>query len=216
MRTTILAARDIRCGVDLARVAFKTMNVTDSATDAELIATCRDGHRQAWEILIRRYSRLIYSVPCRYGLSEDDAGDVFQNVCLTLYRKLDTLRDPSRLASWLVTTASRECIDLVNGRKKSLDQTAEQDAETLLDQARTLDLPSEEALRRLEEQHLIRQAIGRLPERCQKLLWHLYFDRSQPAYAEIATRMNLSPTAVGINRARCLERLRQALKEIGF
>jgi len=39
-----------------------------SLPDSELIDACLKGTGQAWEALIVRYQRLIYSIPLRYGL----------------------------------------------------------------------------------------------------------------------------------------------------
>ena len=47
-----------------------------SDPDRSLVRACLAGDRQAWESLIRRYERLLYSIPLRCGLSEDDAADV--------------------------------------------------------------------------------------------------------------------------------------------
>ena len=60
-------------------------------SDADLIRECLKGRQDAWAELVRRYSRLIYSIPRRYGFSEADADDVFQNVLETAFRKLETL-----------------------------------------------------------------------------------------------------------------------------
>src|SRR5258705_5301984 len=77
--------------------------------DAELIEVCLEGNGQAWETLIVRYQRLIYSIPLRYGLPEHDANDVFQNVSLLLWENLARIRDHARLGAWLVITTRREC-----------------------------------------------------------------------------------------------------------
>ena len=77
--------------------------------DSQLIEGCLAGDNSAWEALISRYSRLIYSIPLKSRLSPDDAADIFQSVCLKLYEKLDTLRDHDRISSWLITTTTREC-----------------------------------------------------------------------------------------------------------
>jgi len=52
--------------------------------DSEIIEACLNGDSQAWDALLVRYQRLIYSIPLRYGLSEHDANDIFQNVSILL------------------------------------------------------------------------------------------------------------------------------------
>ena len=77
--------------------------------DTELVEACLQGEGQAWEALLVRYQRLIYSIPLRYGLSEHDANDIFQNVCVLLWENLKKIRDRERLGAWLVITTRREC-----------------------------------------------------------------------------------------------------------
>lgn len=51
---------------------------TERATDAELLDRCRAGDEQAWDELVTRYERLIYSVALRNGVGSDNAADVTQ------------------------------------------------------------------------------------------------------------------------------------------
>ena len=55
-----------------------------SPDDRELVQSCLKGDAEAWETLILRYQRLIYSIPIRSGFSPVDAADVFQSVCVKL------------------------------------------------------------------------------------------------------------------------------------
>src|SRR5690242_17640432 len=76
--------------------------------DRELVAACLAGDAAAWEALVARYQRLVYSIPMKSRLSLDDAADIFQSVWLKLYEKLASLRDHEKLSSWLITTTTRE------------------------------------------------------------------------------------------------------------
>jgi hypothetical protein len=42
-------------------------------TDRELVAACVSGDEQAWNELIDRYNRLIFSIPLKQGLDRDQA-----------------------------------------------------------------------------------------------------------------------------------------------
>ena len=47
-----------------------------SAADAEgLVRACREGSQAAWDEMVARYGRLVYSIPRRYGLTDADADD---------------------------------------------------------------------------------------------------------------------------------------------
>ena len=69
----------------------------EELTDAELIARCREGDQAAWSTLVRRYQRLIYTVPRRAGLSEEHAADVFQSCFEKLYQHIDRIEDAERV-----------------------------------------------------------------------------------------------------------------------
>src|SRR6266571_1328080 len=77
--------------------------------DAELIAACLEGDGDAWEVLVNRYRRLIYSIPFKWGLSREDAMEIFQAVWLDCFQELHLLRDIDRLQAWLVRIAVRKC-----------------------------------------------------------------------------------------------------------
>src|ERR1043166_755609 len=50
--------------------------------DEWLVQGCLQGDPKAWEALIDKYKRLIFSIPIKYGASSADAADVFQSVCI--------------------------------------------------------------------------------------------------------------------------------------
>jgi RNA polymerase sigma factor (sigma-70 family) len=186
-------------------------------SDEQLLAGCRRGEEGAWEALVLRYQRLIYTIPRRAGLDEDAAAEVFQDVFTTLLESIDAIEQPSRLQAWLVTTAKRKTWRVV-GRAKALRPFASEDeegADELYDLADEGLLP-DEALTRLEEQHLVRAALGELGDRCRALLQMLFYAAEPPPYSEIAAALGTSEGSIGPTRARCLKKLLDALKKKGF
>lgn len=185
-------------------------------TDAKLLEGCRLGDESAWESIIKRYQRLIYAIPRRAGLDEDQAGDVFQEVFATLFRKLNDIDEPERLHAWLVTIARRQTWKLIS-RQKSWQQfgSPDQDEEEADELANIPDsqiLP-DEALMRLEEQHRIRTAVTALDERCRKLITMLFYQAEPPAYSEIAAVLGTSEGSIGPTRARCLGKMLRLLEK---
>lgn len=65
--------------------------------DARLVKECFSGNEETWSALIEKYKALIYSIPIKYRLSEQDASDVFQATCLELLARLPDLRKPRAL-----------------------------------------------------------------------------------------------------------------------
>ena len=131
------------------------------ATDKELLISCRQGNESAWATLVDRYQRLVYAVPRRAGLNEDQAGDVFQEVFVTLFEKMNEINEPDRLHAWLVTTARRKTWRWLSKQRafqstQTDDSGADDEVLLLVDDS---PLP-DETLVRLEEQHRIRTALA--------------------------------------------------------
>jgi len=180
-------------------------------TDRELLIACREGDESAWEVLVERYQRLIYAIPRRAGLNEDQASEVFQEVFATLLQKLNDITEPDRLHAWLVTTARRKTWRLMSKERLLRPSTDEERDEKLTAVVDNAPLP-DETLVRLEEQHRIRTALLALDECCQKLLTLLYYRPEPPSYAEIAEAFGTSEGSIGQTRARCLKKMLQLLK----
>jgi RNA polymerase sigma factor (sigma-70 family) len=181
--------------------------------DRELITACLGGDHSAWEALIVRYQRLIYSIPIRARLSPDDAADIFQSVCLKLYEKLSTLRDYEKISSWLITTTTREVWRAsARNRRDNVFVGAENDDERdpLSEIAATAPLADEQR-QTLEQQQIVRQSVDALPERCRNLLTLLFYEKDELSYADIARRMKMPVPSVGPTRARCLDKLKKLL-----
>jgi RNA polymerase sigma factor (sigma-70 family) len=180
--------------------------------DRQLIAACLEGDQSAWEALIARYQRLIYSIPIRARLTADDAADVFQSVCLKLYEKLSTLRDSEKISSWLITTTARETWRVsARNRRESVPSGPEYDGKDAFDEI-AADAPLADQQRQtLEQQQIVRQSVEALPERCRNLLIMLFYEKDELSYVDIARRMKMPVPSVGPTRARCLEKLKKLL-----
>ncbi|HTX90404.1 MAG TPA: sigma-70 family RNA polymerase sigma factor [Anaerolineales bacterium] len=187
-------------------------NPFTSLPDPELIEACLNGKNQAWEVLLTRYQRLVYSIPLRYGLTEHDANDVFQNVSLLLLENLHSLRNRQRLGAWLAITTRRECWRM-NRHQRQL--TLAQETASVNEQAIQKG-PSEENLLDLERQSIIQAALRLLGSPCQQLLTLLFYTEPRPAYTEVARKLSIPEGSIGPNRARCLEKMLKILEEMGF
>ncbi|MFP5281979.1 MAG: RNA polymerase sigma factor [Actinomycetes bacterium] len=168
--------------------------------DADLIQRCGKGDAEAWDLLVSRYERLVFSVALRNGLDREDAADVTQNTFLALLDSVDTLRQEDRLASWLMTVARRQAW---RARRRA---AGSRDAVGLAPSAA-------DSLQEWERLVWLHSGLQRLGRPCRDLLQALYFDPNQPAYADIARRLGRAVGTIGPMRARCLQRLRSILDE---
>jgi RNA polymerase sigma factor (sigma-70 family) len=183
--------------------------------DRELVAACLEGHHQAWEALITRYQRLIYSIPIKARLSSDDSADIFQSVCLKLLENLSSLRDHEKIVSWIITTTTRECWRVSNRQRRDNPSDSHPDQD---DSDRPMEIPdraplADEQLHQLQQQQIVRQSIAALPERCSELIRMLFYEKDELSYADIARRMKIPVSSIGPTRARCLEKLKKILAD---
>jgi RNA polymerase sigma factor (sigma-70 family) len=174
-------------------------------TDRDLIRACRSGDERAWERLLDKYERLVFSVSLNYGLTTDDAADVTQITFTILLQNLNTLPRETRLSSWLATVARRHTWRLLARNRREAVNPDE-------------DLGTSETFggivddrERWELAEWLNQGLSMLDERCRRLLLALYFDTEQPSYAQIADRLNMPIGSIGPSRARCLEQMKQSL-----
>jgi RNA polymerase sigma factor (sigma-70 family) len=181
-----------------------------SLGDPELVSLCLKGDSQAWECLIARYRRLIYSIPVRFGFSAADCSDVFQAVCLRLIENLGQLKDGAKVSAWLITTTTRQCTH--DRALKHRESGTEDDFEEPEAPGENV----EEIRIQAQEQQDIRDAVEVLPERCRQLVEMLYFDTNNPSYEAIAETMQMPVASIGPTRARCLEKLRILLRRRGI
>lgn len=169
------------------------------ASDGELIDSCLRGEQSAWTELIHRYERLIYSVARKLCPRPEDCSDVFQRVCLDLYQSLPQLRSDRTLPAWLITVTRRRAYAVIRSTRQDVsidDYIAEHD-------------PQVDAV---QKEFLLERAVDELPDRCRELIRLLYFDTTEPTYADISQRLGMPVASIGPTRARCLEKLRQSLQ----
>ena len=178
--------------------------------DPELVGLCLGGDQAAWETLIERYRRLIYSIPNKFGFSPSDCNDVFQTVCVKLIEHLSDLKDETKVSAWLITTTTRHCIHV-----QSLGRRDVSDADGM-EEAPDTTVSMEQIRVSSDRQQKVRDTIAEMPERCRRLLSLLYLDSGNPSYEEISVTMSMPVPSIGPTRARCLDKLRRLLRFKGI
>jgi len=181
-------------------------------SDVRLVRDCVQGREEAWSALIDKYKNLIFSIPIKYGMSREDAADVFQAVCLGLLTDLSKLREPRALPKWLMQVTAHKCLHWKRQQLRLVSADSENG-----------DLPEVEVppvadrlLQEAEQEQIVREAIEGLAPRCRKLVRMLFFEERIRPYQEIAGLLGVAVGSIGFIRQRCLNRLRRRLDEMGF
>jgi RNA polymerase sigma factor (sigma-70 family) len=189
----------------------------ESLSDADLLQRCKEGQQTAWHVLVRRYQRLIYTIPRRAGLGEDQAADVFQNTFTRLFESRDRLQDPSRLRAWLVTTARRETLGLLALAQRRVLLAPDCEDGVQGDPLEQIADPSplpEELLAELQTQDLVRRAVDKLDDKSRAFVELLFLQADPLPYSQIAARLGIAEGSIGPTRARVLSKLRAVLQDL--
>ena len=181
-------------------------------SDEDLAAECLNGNEEAWSALIDKYKNLIFSIPIKAGLSREDAGEVFQQVCLKLLSELPSIRDYRCLGAWLIKVASYDSLHW-SRRERARSHAPVGNADETV--AELTYLPDEQLLQ-LEREQIFRETLLQLTPRCRDLIRMLFYETPSTPYDEVAKRLRLARGSIGFTRMRCLKKLRMLLNERGF
>lgn len=185
-------------------------------SDGSLLERCRAGDPVAWDLLVARYRRLVWSVILKHRLREETREDIFQQAFSALVEHLDSVREEGALAAWLTTTTKRLCWQSSErsrrdaARESSLEREDGFRGEPADARADDMDFA------RLSERQLVRDGLERLGGKCRELLEALFGSGAEPNYALLAERLGIRVGSIGPTRARCLEKLAGILEGLGF
>jgi RNA polymerase sigma factor (sigma-70 family) len=174
---------------------------------ARMVRRAADGDPSAWEGLVDKYGRLIWSITRDYKLVESDAADVFQITWMKLLEHINRIDRPDRVGSWLATTARNECLRCLTARKRLVVAHEDVIFDHLVEHGADID----EGLLAQERAEGVRSAMEVLPWRWRRLMELLMSD-PPVSYAEISDELGLPIGSIGPTRARCLARLRTLLE----
>lgn len=173
--------------------------------DADLVTAFRNGNREAFAELVRRYSRHITLTILRIVGDLEDARDLSQEVFLKAYTGLPRFFGISSFKTWLYTIALNHARDHVRKRRFT---HAEQNPDTL---PTPNELPGEQWEPVLLTQK-IREEIEKLPEKQRLTLQLRIFDGLE--YSEIARILGGTAGGARGNFFQAIKTLREKLKEI--
>lgn len=192
--------------LDMADLDVDDRDVADLDI-ARLVRRAGAGDTRAWERLIDKYGRLIWSITREFKLVESDAADVFQTTWMRLIEHIHRLEHPGRVGAWLAATARNECLRCLASHKRLV--LAHEDV--VLDGPAEHGVEIDEGLLAAERAEVVRAAMAHLPRRWQRLMELLMAD-PPASYAEISDELGLPVGSIGPTRGRCLARLRVLLE----
>jgi RNA polymerase sigma-70 factor, ECF subfamily len=163
--------------------------------EAELVGAARRGDDRAFEQLYDSYTAMVHGILLA-RVPRIDVDDLLQEVFLTVYKRLHTLRDANAFGGWVAMIARNCAIDHLR-RARSSEELSE-------------DLAGKESQDERAEAIRIVEVMRTLPEAyCETLILRFVEEMTG---AEIAARTGLSPASVRVNLHRGMKLLREKLK----
>lgn len=172
-----------------ATPATATEKVT---AEARLVERVRAGDEQAFDEIYKIFAPLVHGIVLA-RVPRDEAADIVQEVFLSAYRNLHTLRDANAVGAWLAMIARNRAIEFYRLAKPT---------EELPEDVREKDDSKTEARE-------ILTAIRALPDAYRETLILRLVEGMTGQ--EIAERTNLTPESVRVNLHRGMKILRGKL-----
>ena len=170
--------------------------------DGAIIDKCLNGDKAAFGLLVDKYKASIYALAYSRLRNFHDAEDVTQEVFITAFRKLRTLRWWDSFLPWLYAITSNLC------KEWSLSRSRRPDREFLVDQSPVVQRQSSmNSYREGLLRESVQESLDSLPESYRQVLTFYYLGGMSTT--EIARFLGTSPN----NIAQRLRRARAKLKK---
>jgi RNA polymerase sigma-70 factor, ECF subfamily len=169
-----------------------------AASDEQLLLRYRDaGDRQAFEDLVHRYERELYSYLRRYLNDAVMAEDTFQTTFLQVHQKCHQFEDGRKFRPWLYTIATNQAIDAQRRNKRhrmiSLDRenssSHAEEVGTLMGLLTDREATPQSNLESNERRDWIRRAVNDLPEQLRLAVTLIYYQGLK--YREAAEALDI-------------------------
>lgn len=198
-----LKERSLRAALDIAEL--------NDAADQELIRLTLAGQARGFEVLVRRYQRLVYNVVFQMVNNHDYAADLTQETFLKAFQGLSSFRCSAPFKPWLLRIATNSTLNAIRYKKlhahESLDEVLELDPgcepASGYDVERIVELKITQVMLQDALQHL--SVRGRM-------VFALRYQQDLP-YDEIAIVLGVPVTTVKSLLFKTREKLRKILEE---
>jgi RNA polymerase sigma-70 factor (ECF subfamily) len=185
---------------------------TSSPSDADLVRQAQGGDLNAFEELVNRHERRVYTLARRILRQDQDAEDVTQQTFLSALEHLDGFRNEASFATWLARIATHASLKVIRKRKglptTSLDDAGEGELPRPQFIADWRESP-ERLVEQRETSQLIEAALAELDEKHR--LVFLLRDVEGLSVKETADALDLSEANVKVRLLRARLQLRERL-----
>ena len=177
-----------------------------------LIQKSQRGDMDAFEQLLLRYEKKVYTIAYKYMGNAEDASDLAQEALIKAYQSIGTFRGESSFGTWIGRITANKCLDELRKRKKlqttSLDEELElEEGSVQKEIVSERDTPEQHTIRQ-ETVHYVQQKLQQMKEEYRMVL--VLRELEGHSYEDIADMLNCS---LGTVKSR-ISRARNYLKEL--
>jgi len=185
--------------------AVASYGCMDDREEIYIINRVKSGDREAFSLVVDRFSDMVYTICRRMLTVEADAEDAAQEVFVKVYRSIAGFKEKSKFSTWIYRITYNHCISVIRKKVKVIDLVDEiPDGDASNEDVSGLDLISGE-----ERKHYIRMAIEALPETDAVVVTLFYFD--ELSLEEIAEVTGLTSSNIRIKLHRSRKKMYQVL-----
>jgi RNA polymerase sigma-70 factor (ECF subfamily) len=180
--------------------------------DVDMVAKAQSGDLDAFEVLVRRHTQMIFRTLVGILGNREEAQDALQDALFSAFKYIAGFQGRSKFSTWLVSIARNAALQRLRGRKneESLDEAAYDDNQEFRPrQVRAWQDNPEELHSHSEIRQLVEKAITDLPEKYRVVL--ILRDVEHLSTDEVARQLGLSVPAVKTRLLRARLMLRESL-----
>ena len=175
-------------------------------SDYDLVREVRNGNRQAFTELMRRYQKRVYWVARRIVTDHDDADEVVQETFVKAYLALGDFRGDAGFFTWLYRIAVNLSLNTV--RKRQVMNYL-RESELLARILPSGDEPSA-AVEQQELESALQRAVATLPEKQKAVFVLRYYE--ELSYEEIAGILKTSVGGLKANYFHALRKVQEYMR----
>ncbi len=165
-------------------------------SDEELVGQLKDGRKQAFDELVKRYYRQIYRFLVRFTGRKDLAEDLTQEIFLKVYSSIGMFDESRKFKPWLFAVAANKARDSLRSIQRAAKkvnfepQKGNEDGLSLIDI-----IPSEDneaphiKMIKQETAEMVRASLAEMPDQLREILILAYYERMP--YKTIAETLDI-------------------------
>lgn len=183
--------------------------INNDTDDLILIDEFKNGNINAYNTLVRKYQKKIYSLIRKMVLDHDDASDITQEVFIKLYSSLKDFRGESKFFTYIYRIAVNYSINHLNKKNRILSRSADIENESY--HLSSDEAGADEKFDSELKSKFLDKAIGLLPEQ-QRIVFNLRFYENL-SYEEISQITNKSVGGMKANYFHAVKKIQEYFKK---